>query len=174
MFSVLSTTSRRTYFSPSTFCSQTRKRHHTILNEISGQVFSGQVMALMGPSGAGKTSLLKTLSLQNFAGSCTGSVQLDEQDITIGIFKQICAIVEQHDTLWPILTTEEHLQYAAKFIFPGQTLAENEAIIKDLLDLLDLGECGYPRASKLSGGQKRRLSLGCHCHDEGTKGIVSR
>ena len=48
-----------------------------ILDDISATVCSGRVLAIMGPSGAGKTTLINALTLQGFGGTTTGSVTLD-------------------------------------------------------------------------------------------------
>ena len=148
-----------------------KSTRRTILNAISGQVCSGELMAILGPSGAGKTSLLKIITLQNFHRkyySTAGSVRLNGKDMSMDMFKEKCAIVEQYDTLWPILTTTEHLKYAADFIFSSghddnntyqYTFKHKHSKIDDLLDTLDLQDCADTRASKLSGGQRRRLSL---------------
>ena len=79
------------------------------------------------------------------------------------MFKEKFTIVEQYDTLWPILTTKEHLKYAADFIFSSRgnrvVDREKESTIDDLLDILNLRVCADTRASNLSGGQRRLLSL---------------
>jgi len=130
-----------------------------ILTGISGKASSGEVMAMLGPSGAGKTSLLNILTLHGVDGTCSGYVQLDGQDMNIDIFKENCSFVNQHDTLWPLLTTREHLEYAASFLLPNDIQEERECKINELLDHLDLKSCANVRASNLSGGQKRHLSL---------------
>jgi len=130
-----------------------------ILTGISGKASSGEVMAMIGPSGAGKTTLLNILTLQDVDGTCSGHVQLNGQDMNIDIFKENCSFVKQHDTLWPLLTTREHLEYAASFLLPNDTPQERELKIDEILDHLDLESCAAVRASNLSGGQKRHLSL---------------
>lgn len=67
----------------------------------------------MGPSGAGKTSVLKALTLDIFGKGThvSGDVSLNGKPLTIDRFMDKCAIVEQEDYHWNFLTAEQTLRY---------------------------------------------------------------
>jgi len=131
----------------------------TILSGVSGSVLSGNVVAVMGPSGAGKSTLLKILTLQAHGGTSNGRVQLNGEDLTYDRFKKDFAFVEQEDTLWSHLSVMEHLECAANMYVADDTAEDKAEKVQELLDTLGLDGAADTRANKLSGGQKRRLSL---------------
>eukprot|EP00616_Rhizochromulina_sp_CCMP1243_P015722 CAMPEP_0118974766 /NCGR_PEP_ID=MMETSP1173-20130426/13343_1 /TAXON_ID=1034831 /ORGANISM="Rhizochromulina marina cf, Strain CCMP1243" /LENGTH=645 /DNA_ID=CAMNT_0006924557 /DNA_START=63 /DNA_END=2000 /DNA_ORIENTATION=+ len=145
---------------------------HQILHGISGRVISGMAMAIMGPSGAGKTTLLETLARQpsvvnNENIALGGSVTIDGEQLTRSYFAKHCAFVPQYDALWPAMTAVENLEYAARLYGDfGGDVENMNAAISDIMEELGLSSCkdvkvGNVFLKGLSGGQKRRLSLGC-------------
>ena len=82
-----------------------------ILHGISGQVCSGEVLAILGPSGAGKTCLIDLLTLEGKGGTYTGDVRLNGIPITPELFTKHCSTVPQVDRLWAFLTVEETLTF---------------------------------------------------------------
>mmetsp|Transcript_20615 Transcript_20615/g.43809 ORF Transcript_20615/g.43809 Transcript_20615/m.43809 type:complete len:553 (+) Transcript_20615:2-1660(+) len=78
------------------------------------------------------------------------------------MYKKYAAFVQQTDTLWGFLTCRQHLMYATKLYQPE---ADNAEAVKTLLEELGLEGCQHVKAGNaffkgISGGQKRRLSLG--------------
>ena len=61
-----------------------------ILKGITGEVRSGEVLAIMGPSGAGKTMLMNLLTLEPGPGVRTGKVNLNGKPMSLDIFKKYC------------------------------------------------------------------------------------
>ena len=128
-----------------------------MLNNIGGSVKSGHVLAIMGPSGAGKTTLLNMLTCENTGGMPVGNVTLNGNPLTAKYYRDHCAYVRQTDSLWPFMTTYEHVQLAVKmYASEGTNIREQTEFLINSMGLLS---CMDTRAKKLSGGQRRRLSL---------------
>jgi ABC-type multidrug transport system ATPase subunit len=137
----------------------------TILNNVSAQISSGSLTAILGASGSGKTSLLNTMS-QRMSGSRlkkTGDILYNGNDKLPSIRS---AYVMQKDVLLPTLTVRETLKYSAELRLPPPvTPEEREAIVEEILLELGLKECADTRIGNnerkgCSGGEKRRTSLG--------------
>jgi ABC-type Mn2+/Zn2+ transport system ATPase subunit len=111
----------------------------------------------MGPSGAGKTVLISTLTLDALFGRASGSVTLNGVPLTDEIFKQHAYVVVQHDKLWPYLTCRETMRYAAELYAVER--ASLDAVVDSVINKLGLRICADTRNARLSGGQQRRLSL---------------
>jgi len=134
-----------------------------ILKNINAIVNGGEVMAIMGPSGAGKTSLLESATLnQPSNATITGTVTLNNMPLTRDLFQRHCYIVNQIDYLATRFTCRETLVFAAKNCIGDTKLIHT--LIDELIQRLGLKECENVRVGDennpgLSGGQKRRLSV---------------
>lgn len=122
-----------------------------ILQDITVDLPEGHIIGLLGPSGAGKTTLIRTLvgrqrpsrgSVRIF-GLPAGSPQLRRQ---IGYMTQAVSV-------YPDLTVRENLRYFA--IMTGQPRHEADRLI----DVVELGAQAGQLVNRLSGGQKSRVSL---------------
>ncbi|KAL4402670.1 ABC-type transporter [Malassezia pachydermatis] len=132
-----------------------------LLDSISGQVKGGDMLAIMGPSGAGKSTLLDVLADRKQATS--GSIKVPGDHPV----KSISNYVEQHDALLGVLTVRETLWYSAKLSMDkSSTAAEINERVDAVLDGLGLrgvahNKIGTPIQRGISGGQKRRVTIGC-------------
>jgi ABC-type multidrug transport system ATPase subunit len=113
---------------------------------------------MMGPSGAGKTALLDVLTLDGSWGEATGSVTLNGVPLDANVFKDHCFVLKQVDRHWPYLTARETLTFATK-LFNVADASDVDIVVNGVLEVLGLEICADTHCARLSGGQKRRLSL---------------
>ncbi|KAL8901093.1 MAG: hypothetical protein Q9207_005380, partial [Kuettlingeria erythrocarpa] len=145
-----------------TSTTQTQK---TILRDVSANMPSGSLTAILGGSGSGKTTMLHALS-HRIGG---GRLQIQGNILYNGdphMTKIRNAYVMQNDVLVPTLTVRETLQYAAELrLPPPTTAAQRRQVVEDVILELGLKECADTRIGNdvhkgCSGGEKRRTSLG--------------
>eukprot|EP01100_Stratorugosa_tubuloviscum_P002234 TRINITY_DN1509_c2_g1_i1.p1 TRINITY_DN1509_c2_g1~~TRINITY_DN1509_c2_g1_i1.p1 ORF type:complete len:639 (-),score=286.02 TRINITY_DN1509_c2_g1_i1:94-2010(-) len=138
----------------------------TLLHKISGAVQPGQLLAIMGPSGAGKSTLLDVLACRKTLGTIEGQILVNGEKQT-SKFKRISGYVTQDDCLLPTLTVRETLSFYANLKLPKTIPQEEkdekvERIIEDLrLTKVANSQVGSSDFRGLSGGEKKRLSIGC-------------
>ena len=89
-----------------------------ILDNISGSIKSGQVMAIMGVSGAGKSTFLDILARRNKRGEVSGRMLVNGREVTDEEFQKVTGFVDQEDTLMPTLTVYETVLYSALLRLP--------------------------------------------------------
>jgi len=135
-----------------------------LLTGISATCKAGEVLAVVGPSGAGKTILLNTLTLEKGPGVSSGTVAINGHSINQRVYIQQCAYVPRDDILWPTLTARQHIETAASLFCPSLLAAERAAMVDELLEQTGMTSCQHTKAGSaliqgLSGGQRRRLSL---------------
>ncbi|XP_076622317.1 ATP-binding cassette sub-family G member 4 isoform X1 [Colletes latitarsis] len=136
-----------------------RKGQKEILHEISGRLPAKHLIALMGPSGAGKSTLLNVLSGYRITG-VNGNVYINGRVRQMNSFRKCSAYITQDDRLEPLLTVIESMRVAADLKLPTKIPQhEKETIIVEILTTLGLFEHMNTRAGRLSGGQKKRLSI---------------
>ena len=145
---------------------QVGKEMHTIVNNVSGECKSGQTLAILGPSGAGKTSVLNILTLNatSVGSKAYGKCTLNGNQINQALFQKHCVFVEQLDNHRAFLTPRQALRYATDFYRPTATPTEKDDEVSTLLNKLGLDVCadtpvGNLFMQGLSGGQKKRLSV---------------
>ena len=137
------------------------KQGSPLLQDISLSIEAGDFVGVLGPSGAGKTSLLKALSGQMVPDS--GRVELSGRSLydAPAMFRSMLAYVPQDDILHPELKVRASLEYVARLRLPRDiTKAQRGDIINRVLDTLDLHRVSEQRISRLSGGQRKRVSMG--------------
>ncbi|KAK7390732.1 hypothetical protein VNO78_18775 [Psophocarpus tetragonolobus] len=141
-------------------------RTKTLLNDISGEARDGEIMAVLGASGSGKSTLIDALANRIAKGSLKGAVALNGEALESRLLKVISAYVMQDDLLFPMLTVEETLMFAAEFRLP-RTLSKSKknARVQALIDQLGLRNAaktviGDEGHRGVSGGERRRVSIG--------------
>ena len=123
---------------------------------ISADIGSG-VTALFGPSGGGKTSLLRSIAgLNQATGSIVfkGQTWLDtQQNINVPTHKRPVGLMFQDARLFPHLNVEENLRFA-------QSRQRSRALpFDDAIEILELSNLLHRDTSRLSGGEKQRVAL---------------
>lgn len=145
------------------------KGSKAVLDKVSGEVKSGTLTAIMGPSGSGKSSLLNVLAgrvLQVKGGTLRGTLLTNGHPRDAAAFKKISAFVIQDDLLFGHLTVHETLLLAAHFALgSGATAKEKEALVGSVIADLGLAKTistiiGDERARGVSGGERKRVSIG--------------
>lgn len=126
-----------------------------VLNDVNVTIEKGQLYGLIGPSGAGKTTLVKMIVGMEKADSGTIHV-LDVNMPNLAILQEI-GYMAQSDALYVELTGEENLKFFASLFKLNKE--EQRKRIAYAADLVNLTPDLKKRVSAYSGGMKRRLSL---------------
>jgi ABC-type multidrug transport system ATPase subunit len=139
-----------------------------VLNNVSGRVESGEVCAIMGPSGSGKSSLLNVLAGRSASGGgvkITGTVKVGGTKVNPVEYRTQIAYVMQDDALMATTTPREALRFSANLRLTGVSAEEIEEAVEHTLQALDIVECadtfiGSALIKGISGGQRKRTSVG--------------
>jgi ABC-type Fe3+/spermidine/putrescine transport system ATPase subunit len=133
----------------------------TVLSGVTLSVNQGEILALLGPSGSGKSSVLRLIL--GFEAPTRGVVKLHEQVVsrngailTLPEDRHL-AVVFQDLALWPHLTVWGNLEFGLKARHVPSS--ERELCITRILQRLSLADMGdrYPRS--LSGGERQRVAI---------------
>nr|CCC93861.1 unnamed protein product [Trypanosoma congolense IL3000] len=136
-----------------------------ILRGISGYVRAGELLAILGPSGAGKSTLLDIMARNQRGATVGGEVLLQGRFVTLGAFRRIIGYVQQEDLLWPYLTVNESVSYAAYLRNPECLSRRSlKARVERVIRLLDIhtvrdSTIGSELVRGISGGEKKRCSI---------------
>ncbi|KAL5504214.1 ADP1 [Sanghuangporus vaninii] len=139
----------------------------TILSDITGCVKPGQVMAIMGASGAGKTTFLDILARKSKRGIVGGNIKVNGREVTDSEFKRFVGFVDQEDTLMSTLTVYETVLHSALLRLPRDMslAAKKYRTLETMNELGILGirdmRIGDSSHRSISGGEKRRVSIAC-------------
>ena len=138
-----------------------------ILDNISGMVKPGQVMAIMGASGAGKSTFLDILARKSKRGTVSGTTLVNGREVADEMFKNVMGFVDQEDTLMSTLTVYETVLYSALLRLPREMsyAAKKFRTLETMNELGILGikdsRIGDSGKRSISGGEKRRVSIAC-------------
>jgi len=153
--------------SKSMFGKSTSRPAKTLVDNVSGVVHPGELVALMGASGAGKSTFLNALLFRNSHGlEVSGSRYVNGMLATQDSLTSISAYIEQDDLFIGTMTPREHLTFMASVnmnadIPHSQRMQRVDAVIREL-GLMDCQDTliGIPgRIKSLSGGEKKRLAF---------------
>ncbi len=127
------------------------------VNDVSFEVHDGELFGLIGPDGAGKTSLFRMLTTLLLADSGTAMVEGFDVIKDYREIRNIVGYMPGKFSLYQDLTVEENLTFFATIF--ETTIEENYALIKDIYE--QIKPFSNRRAGKLSGGMKQKLALCC-------------
>jgi ABC-2 type transport system ATP-binding protein len=129
----------------------------TALDDLNLQVAKGELFGLLGPNGAGKTTTINILC--GLIKPTQGSAQILDYDVQkeTSKVKEHIGVCTQETAVYPYLTAVENLELFGNLHTLDQKTLKTRSTM--LLDKMGLAEDAKRKASKYSGGMKRRLSL---------------
>ncbi len=126
------------------------------VDDVSLNVRKGEFLTLLGPSGCGKSTLLRMIG--GFEDPTAGRVWLDGEDVTdLSPNRRAVNMLFQDYALFPHMTVGRNVGYGLKVA--GVPRREVEAKVRDVLDLVGLGDKINAAPHELSGGQRQRVAL---------------
>ncbi|CAI9281132.1 unnamed protein product [Lactuca saligna] len=159
-----------------------------LLSEVTGAFRPGVLTALMGVSGAGKTTLMDVLAGRKTGGYIEGDIRISGFPKKQETFARISGYCEQTDIHSPQITVHESLIYSAFLRLPKEVGNKDKMIfVHEVLELIELGNLkdaivGLPGVSGLSTEQRKRLTIAVELvanpsiifMDEPTSGLDAR
>ena len=128
-----------------------------VLRQIDLEVKKGELIALLGSSGCGKTSLLRAVA--GFVPLASGRILVGDNDIThLPAERRQCAMMFQSYALWPHMTVAQNIAYGLRV--RRWTKDRINARVEEMLQLLQLQGYGARAVDQLSGGQRQRVAMG--------------
>jgi thiamine transport system ATP-binding protein len=127
-----------------------------IVDNISFTVPTGETLAITGPSGIGKTTLLHAIC--GIIRTTHGAVHIDNVDITsLPTHKRGIGLVSQTGDLFPTMTVSQNIEFGLRIAKMPKT--DRAARVNDLLEMLNLAHLADRNVADLSGGEARRIAL---------------
>ncbi|KAK6285958.1 hypothetical protein POUND7_012137 [Theobroma cacao] len=159
-----------------------------LLQDINGAFRPGILTALMGVSGAGKTTLMDVLSGRKTGGNIEGEIRIGGYPKAQETYARISAYCEQTDIHSPLITVEESVRYSAWLRLPTEIdehkRSEFVAEVLQMIELDDIKDAlvGIPLVSGISPEQRKRLTIAVELisnpsiifMDEPTSGLDAR
>jgi len=162
---------------------------HQLLNHVTGYFCPGEMTALMGSSGAGKTTLMDCLALRKTSGEVTGTITINGQSQEPVSFSHLSGYVEQFDVQSPHSTVAEALHFSAKLRLDAHKIESERRHrwVDWVIETLELDDIagkliGNDQEGGLSFEQRKRLAIGIELVanpsilflDEPTSGLDAR
>lgn len=134
------------------------RRGRLLVDGMTTTLKPGTFVGILGPSGVGKSLLLKTLA--GYFSPEKGRILWDGRDVWSQReeYLQHVGFVPQTDILFDALTIEENLAFAARLRLPRFTPEMRSRAVKDVVERLQLGPHARKPVTELSGGQRKRVS----------------
>lgn len=127
-----------------------------IIEDIDLEVYEGEFLTLLGSSGCGKTTILRSISGLDYP--TTGTVYIDDEDVTnLEPQKRQVNTIFQNYALFPLMTVEENIAFGLKMKKVPQE--EIKKRVNSMLELVHLKGYEKRKPSELSGGEQQRVSI---------------
>jgi putrescine transport system ATP-binding protein len=128
----------------------------TAVDNVTLSIYKGEMFALVGASGCGKTTLLRMLA--GFAEPTSGRICIDGVDMrTIPPHERPVNMMFQSYALFPHMTVEQNVGYGLRRL--PLDAATRRRRVQEALDMVQLGSLGQRKPHQLSGGQRQRVAL---------------
>ena len=128
----------------------------TAVRDVDLKIYKGELFALLGGSGCGKTTLLRMLA--GFEVPTFGRITIDGTDMTaLPPYERPVNMMFQSYALFPHMTVEKNVGYGLKH--ERISAAEARDAVAEMLDLVQLGRFAKRKPHQLSGGQRQRVAL---------------
>lgn len=134
--------------------------HLVLLDDVSFSLEPSSLLAILGPSGAGKTTLVNALT--GFRPADDGSVYYGGRDLYADYdeLRANIGYVPQQSVLHDQLRVGQALDFAARLRFPNAvSKADRDARVREVIKEIELTERVETRISSLSGGQQKRVNM---------------
>jgi len=126
------------------------------VDSVNLRIYKGEMFALVGASGCGKTTLLRMLA--GFANPSAGRILIDEVDMTaVPPYERPVNMMFQSYALFPHMTVEQNVGYGLRRMTLEQSVRTKR--IREALDMVQLGSLAKRKPHQLSGGQRQRVAL---------------
>ena len=126
------------------------------VDNVSLSIFKGEIFCLLGGSGCGKTTLLRMLA--GFESPTSGRILIDGQDMAgIPPYERPVNMMFQSYALFPHMTVAANVAFGLEQ--EGVARPEIERRVREMLDIVKLGEFAKRKPHQLSGGQRQRVAL---------------
>ncbi len=127
-----------------------------VVKDLNLRIGKGEFLTMLGPSGSGKTTCL--MMLAGFETATHGDILLGGKPINnIPPHKRGIGMVFQNYALFPHMTVGENLSFPLEVRKIGKS--ERETMVRDALDMVQMGDFAGRRPAQLSGGQQQRIAL---------------
>ncbi len=128
----------------------------TAVDDLSLNIRQGELFALLGGSGCGKTTLLRMLA--GFEAPTSGKIFIDGQDMSaVAPYDRPVNMMFQSYALFPHMSVEKNVAYGLKYI--GLPKKEVDDRVREMLDLVQLTPLAGRKPHQISGGQRQRVAL---------------
>jgi putrescine transport system ATP-binding protein len=128
----------------------------TAVEQVSLKIYKGEMFALVGASGCGKTTLLRMLA--GFAQPTSGRILIEDVDMTeVPPYERPVNMMFQSYALFPHMTVEENVGYGLRRI--REPAATKSRRIREALEMVQLQGMEKRKPHQLSGGQRQRVAL---------------
>lgn len=128
----------------------------TVLDRMSLELADGEVVALVGSSGVGKSTLLRVIA--GLLPSDAGRIELDRRDITsLPTHQRNIGLMFQDEQLFPHLSVADNIAFGLRMQRHPRALTAGR--VDELLQLVGLAGFGNRKVDRLSGGESKRVAL---------------
>ncbi|XP_010241865.1 PREDICTED: ABC transporter G family member 28-like [Nelumbo nucifera] len=141
-------------------------KHKHLMRCVTGKIMPGRVSAVMGPSGAGKTTFLSALAGKITGCTTKGLILINGKIESIHSYKKIIGFVPQDDIVHGNLTVQENLWFSASCRLPASLpKADKVLVVERVIESLGLQAVrdslvGTVEKRGISGGQRKRVNVG--------------